>query len=221
MLCGLIFRLHKSLKLSVLSSMQRLAGATLLVFANKQDLPGALSKEAIREVRFNTLFSSLLRYSPVLSLNHAEAAHDSVVVGFLVGTGPGWDQKSSLVHHWLQRRHRREFVSWSGLAVGWYRCKDLHHWLNVWADTTPGSADCSDPERKCIYSISWSKSNMNELCVLNRVYTIFFFRLILPLRMLKSGDLQNVRGLIEAKCVIPDTMFYISIKISHYGTHGN
>ncbi|TMS02066.1 ADP-ribosylation factor-like protein 2 [Larimichthys crocea] len=27
----------------------RLAGATLLVFANKQDLPGALSKEAIRE----------------------------------------------------------------------------------------------------------------------------------------------------------------------------
>lgn len=36
----------------VLSSMQRLAGATLLVFANKQDLPGALSKEAIGEVRF-------------------------------------------------------------------------------------------------------------------------------------------------------------------------
>lgn len=32
-------------------SLQRLAGATLLVFANKQDLPGALSKEAIREVR--------------------------------------------------------------------------------------------------------------------------------------------------------------------------
>lgn len=29
---------------------QRLAGATLLVFANKQDLPGALSKEAIQEV---------------------------------------------------------------------------------------------------------------------------------------------------------------------------
>ena len=34
----------------ILSSLQRLAGATLLVFANKQDLPGALSKEAIREV---------------------------------------------------------------------------------------------------------------------------------------------------------------------------
>lgn len=30
---------------------QRLAGATLLVFANKQDLPGALPASAIREVR--------------------------------------------------------------------------------------------------------------------------------------------------------------------------
>ena len=29
---------------------QRLAGATLLVFANKQDLPGALSAEDIRQV---------------------------------------------------------------------------------------------------------------------------------------------------------------------------
>ena len=29
---------------------QRLAGATLLVFANKQDLPGALSAEEIRDV---------------------------------------------------------------------------------------------------------------------------------------------------------------------------
>lgn len=38
--------------INVISSIQRLAGATLLVFANKQDLPGALSKEAIREVRF-------------------------------------------------------------------------------------------------------------------------------------------------------------------------
>lgn len=29
---------------------QRLAGATLLIFANKQDLPGALSSNAIQEV---------------------------------------------------------------------------------------------------------------------------------------------------------------------------
>uniref|UniRef100_A0A3Q2U2X4 ADP-ribosylation factor-like protein 2 n=1 Tax=Fundulus heteroclitus TaxID=8078 RepID=A0A3Q2U2X4_FUNHE len=37
-------------ELSSLLLEERLAGATLLVFANKQDLPGALSKEAIREV---------------------------------------------------------------------------------------------------------------------------------------------------------------------------
>jgi len=39
------------LKLSALcTNVQRLAGATLLVFANKQDLPGALSAEDIKEV---------------------------------------------------------------------------------------------------------------------------------------------------------------------------
>ncbi|KAM4537166.1 ADP-ribosylation factor-like protein 2 [Odontesthes bonariensis] len=36
-------------ELSALLLEERLAGATLLVFANKQDLPGALSKELIRE----------------------------------------------------------------------------------------------------------------------------------------------------------------------------
>ncbi|XP_056431889.1 ADP-ribosylation factor-like protein 2 [Gadus chalcogrammus] len=36
-------------ELSSLLQEERLAGATLLVFANKQDLPGALSKEAIGE----------------------------------------------------------------------------------------------------------------------------------------------------------------------------
>lgn len=33
-----------------LTILQRLAGATLLVFANKQDLPGSLSSEAIKQV---------------------------------------------------------------------------------------------------------------------------------------------------------------------------
>uniref|UniRef100_A0A3B3QW10 ADP-ribosylation factor-like protein 2 n=1 Tax=Paramormyrops kingsleyae TaxID=1676925 RepID=A0A3B3QW10_9TELE len=37
-------------ELSALLLEERLAGATLLVFANKQDLPGALSKDEIREV---------------------------------------------------------------------------------------------------------------------------------------------------------------------------
>lgn len=34
---------------------QRLAGATLLIFANKQDLPGALSSEEIKEVNSKNL----------------------------------------------------------------------------------------------------------------------------------------------------------------------
>ena len=36
---------------------QRLAGATLLVFANKQDLPGALTSEEIKEVSTCTVES--------------------------------------------------------------------------------------------------------------------------------------------------------------------
>lgn len=46
--------------INVISSIQRLAGATLLVFANKQDLPGALSKEAIREVRFTPTANAVM-----------------------------------------------------------------------------------------------------------------------------------------------------------------
>ena len=37
-------------------SFQRLAGATLLVFANKQDLPGALSSDEIRQVSVHWSF---------------------------------------------------------------------------------------------------------------------------------------------------------------------
>lgn len=37
----------------ILFSTQRLTGATLLVFANKQDLPGALKAEEIKQVRKN------------------------------------------------------------------------------------------------------------------------------------------------------------------------
>lgn len=47
--------------------LQRLAGATLLVFANKQDLPGAVSAEEIRDVIIkyliqNSQLSYILEY---------------------------------------------------------------------------------------------------------------------------------------------------------------
>ena len=41
--------------------LQRLAGATLLVFANKQDLPGAMTADEIKEV----LCFTLIDYTPV------------------------------------------------------------------------------------------------------------------------------------------------------------
>jgi len=43
-----------------------LAGATLLVFANKQDLPGALSAEDIKEVRVSDFLKIKLVYSYIL-----------------------------------------------------------------------------------------------------------------------------------------------------------
>lgn len=76
----------------VLSPLQRLAGATLLVFANKQDLPGALSKEAIREVRLTlwhhhssfTLqwISSLIKlsfFSQALALDEIKSHHWCII----------------------------------------------------------------------------------------------------------------------------------------------
>lgn len=47
------------------------------------------------------------------------------------GTGTGWDQESSLVHHQLQCSNRRKFINGSGLAIRWHCCKDLHSRLSV------------------------------------------------------------------------------------------
>jgi ADP-ribosylation factor-like protein 2 len=46
-------------ELNILLLEERLAGATLLVLANKQDLPGALSAQEIKDVRL----SDLINYS--------------------------------------------------------------------------------------------------------------------------------------------------------------
>lgn len=93
---------------------QRLAGATLLVFANKQDLPGALSKDAIQEVT-HAQHSQCSSWSCDLHRGCSPA-----------GPGPGWDQEPSLVHHWLQRSDGGELAGRSGLVTGRHRCEDLH-----------------------------------------------------------------------------------------------
>lgn len=43
-------------ELHILLEEERLAGATLLILANKQDLPGALSSQEISEVTYIILF---------------------------------------------------------------------------------------------------------------------------------------------------------------------
>lgn len=47
-------------ELNILLEEERLAGATLLVLANKQDLPGALSSQEIKDVSLYTLTLILL-----------------------------------------------------------------------------------------------------------------------------------------------------------------
>lgn len=47
-------------ELHTLLREERLAGCTLLVFANKQDLPGALSSKEIKDVSINLNFLNLL-----------------------------------------------------------------------------------------------------------------------------------------------------------------
>ena len=48
--------------------LQRLAGAPLLVFANKQDLPGSMTQSEISQVRFQLLLSTLLRCTTLAML---------------------------------------------------------------------------------------------------------------------------------------------------------
>ncbi|KAI4895761.1 hypothetical protein NFI96_024060 [Prochilodus magdalenae] len=62
-------------ELSALLLEERLAGATLLVFANKQDLPGALSKDAIREFTF----SDLIFTDQALALDEIKTHHWCIV----------------------------------------------------------------------------------------------------------------------------------------------
>ena len=52
----------------MLISFQRLAGASLLVFANKQDLPGSMTQSEISLVRFQSFPSTPLRCMTITML---------------------------------------------------------------------------------------------------------------------------------------------------------
>ena len=73
-------------------SFQRLAGASLLVFANKQDLPGAMSSEEIKTV--STVHAAILSGSSPL----------------FPGTAAGLYRDTSLDDSAMQCRHWGETV---------------------------------------------------------------------------------------------------------------
>lgn len=70
-------------ELNILLQEERLAGATLLVLANKQDLPGALSAQEIKDVSGNKNFPNcstifLSPYIQILELDKITTHHWSV-----------------------------------------------------------------------------------------------------------------------------------------------
>lgn len=69
-------------ELNILLQEERLAGATLLVLANKQDLPGALSAQEIKEVsNCNFIYAFYLTnyFQQILELDNITTHHWSVV----------------------------------------------------------------------------------------------------------------------------------------------
>lgn len=85
---------------------QRLAGATLLVFANKQDLPGALSSEEIRQVspilqKKETYLMELSQWNPFIKKIYFSIFFFCIIIelpahlwGFLVFFKSKWENLS-------------------------------------------------------------------------------------------------------------------------------
>eukprot|EP00964_Phaeocystis_antarctica_P070847 scaffold43156_cov62-Phaeocystis_antarctica.AAC.5 len=87
---------------------QRLAGASLLVFANKQDIEGALSDEQIREA------SPARTPAPRLTPERSHAAHvgrrsSSLISSALSGIGG------------YARAAPSPAAAWRQASTGWYR----------------------------------------------------------------------------------------------------
>lgn len=81
-------------ELRALLSEERLAGATLLVFANKQDLAGSLSHEQIRDVSAGHMWDQSrhqLTYTQALGLE-AIASHKWRIVPCSAISGVGLDE---------------------------------------------------------------------------------------------------------------------------------
>jgi hypothetical protein len=100
------------------SYTQRLAGATLLVFANKQDLSGSMSLEEIRDVR---CFKAVIGYRLKLTGCRRSTSHQSFLIGGSLGHVP-----LILAADWTK--------AWTGWSKKWpvgcigtdYRPSQLH-----------------------------------------------------------------------------------------------
>lgn len=93
---------------------QRLAGATLLVFANKQDLPGAMTSDEIKEVK-ETNTSLRIRCGFIV-----------VYQSLSTGSQFGQHRHSSLADRQLQRHDGRQPPRRDRLARGRHRSQDFH-----------------------------------------------------------------------------------------------
>lgn len=75
---------------------EKLAGASLLIFANKQDLPGALTKEQIQQVQ---LVWSPPEAKAAPRLGHTMHSHTAIALR-AVGAAQALDLDSIVSHHW-------------------------------------------------------------------------------------------------------------------------
>lgn len=140
--------------------MQRLAGATLLVFANKQDLPGALSKDAIQEVATTEQFPW---YSQVMwPLTTARPP---------TGAGPGRDQEPPLVHHRLQRGDWWELANGSGLVTGRHCSQDLHCRVMEKVQTDPEPMNRSNLGFEELHLECWDGLTLSKRLILGHNFT--------------------------------------------------
>lgn len=96
---------------------ERLAGATLLVLANKQDVPGALSSKDIKDVGW---MIRSFKSNPNLNYKYYVFFAD-------IGIGSNWN--SSLECRWCECRNWWKVIGFNWLADWWYCQTNIYAWL--------------------------------------------------------------------------------------------
>jgi ADP-ribosylation factor-like protein 2 len=109
-----------------LLQQERLAGASLLVFANKQDIAGALTAEEIRKVGLPIFLCSSERRDCVsLAARHFISNVDRAPNPW-AGARPGQHSEATLAHRGMQRLHRSRPGEWGRLDRPGHRIAYIH-----------------------------------------------------------------------------------------------